>query len=185
MGNDDFADAATIEAQLDHIRAAPRDHGRLELIVARPAVDERAILDEAELDPKTGLVGDTWSSRPSRRTEDGGAHPDMQLNIMNARFARVIAGERERWAAAGDQLYVDLDLSTEVLAPWTKLAIGGAIVEITDQPHTGCAKFRRRFGADALRIANSDAGTVLRLRGANARVVSAGVIHQGDSIVRA
>jgi len=173
-----------LEAGLDHIRAAPTDGGTLELVARRPAVGEREVLDVAELTVDEGVVGDTWAVRPSTRTTDGTAHPDMQLNVMNARATALIAGQRERWPLAGDQLYVDLDLSVDALAPWTRLAIGSAVIEITDQPHTGCAKFTQRFGLDAHRFVNSEAGRSLNLRGVNARVVHAGQIRPGDIITR-
>jgi MOSC domain-containing protein YiiM len=122
------------------------------------------------LDHHDGLVGDTWRSRGSSRTEDGSSHPDMQLNIMNARAAQLVAGQEARWALAGDQLYVDLDLSEANLPPGTRLELGSAVIEITEQPHRGCAKFAERFGRDALRFVNSDTGRELRLRGVNAKV---------------
>ncbi|HET9228992.1 MAG TPA: MOSC domain-containing protein [Thermoanaerobaculia bacterium] len=164
------------EASLDHIRAAPRDEGVLHLIVRRPGVDEREVLEEAELDLAEGLVGDTWKIRSSSRTPDGSSHPDMQLNIMNARVIALLARQPDRWALAGDQLYVDLDLSAANLPPGTRLALGSAVVEVTDQPHTGCKKFAERFGTDALRFVNSPHGRELHLRGINAKVVRPGRI---------
>ena len=126
-----------LNAGLDHIRSAPTDGGELKLIVRRPGVDEREVLTEAQLDTTVGVVGDNWKDRSSKRTDDGSAHPDMQLNIMNARVTELIAQSTDRWALAGDQLYIDLNLSTETLPHWTKLAIGSAIIQVTDQPHTG------------------------------------------------
>lgn len=171
-----------LEAGLEHIRQAPRDHGTLELIVRRPAVDAREVLDVGRLDAATGLAGDTWQVRGSSRMADGTAHPDMQLNIMNARAVALLAQDKARWPLAGDQLYVDLDLSDANLPPGTQLAIGAAIVEVTDQPHTGCEKFMARFGADALKFVNSPVGKELHLRGINARVVQAGDIRTGDVV---
>lgn len=177
-------DRPTLDAGLAHIRAAPADEGRLELIVRRPAVDGREVLDVGELDPAHGLVGDTWAVRGSRRTDDGTAHPDMQVTLMGARVVALLAGGEDRWPLAGDQLYVDLDLSEANLPAGTRLALGTAVVEVTDQPHTGCAKFRQRFGAEAHRFVNSDEGRALRLRGLNTRVVRAGTITRGDAVVR-
>ncbi len=98
------------------------------------------------------------------------------------RLAALVAGERERWPLAGDQLYVDLDLAVDNLPPGTRLAVGMAVIEITPHPHTGCAKFSARFGSDALRFVNSPDGRALRLRGINARVVEAGIVRLGDAI---
>jgi hypothetical protein len=173
---------AALEAGLDHVRAAPAEVGRLELIVRRPAVDEREVLHTAELSRDEGLVGDTWRVRGSSRTADGSSHPDMQLNVMNARAAHLVAGHEDRWALAGDQLYLDLDISEENLPPGTRLALGDAVIEITDQPHTRCAKFAARFGKDALRFVNSLVGRQLRLRGMNARVVVPGRITRGAEV---
>jgi hypothetical protein len=174
--------AAELEAGLDHVRRSPADAGVLRLIVRRPAVDEREILEEARLDLKEGLVGDSWRKRPSTRTPDGSPHPDMQLNIMNARAVDLVAGSEERWQLAGDQLFIDLDLSDANLPPGTRLAIGSAIIEVTAQPHTGCKKFVARFGKAAVQFVNSDVGKQLHLRGINAKVIRAGVIRRGDIV---
>jgi MOSC domain-containing protein YiiM len=171
-----------LEKRLDHIREAPADGGTVELIASRPAEDRREILTQAQLDLHEGLVGDTWRSRGSSRTPDGGPNPESQLTLMNARAAAVIAGERERWALAGDQLYVDLDLSLTNLPPGSRVQIGSAVIEFSEEPHTGCAKFSARFGNDALRFVNSPIGRELRLRGANCRVVIPGVVRPGDGI---
>lgn len=173
-----------LEAGLDHVRAAPRSAGVLELIVRRPEIGEREVLAEGVLDLVEGLVGDNWRSRGSRMTPDRSAHPDMQLNVMSARAVALVARERERWQLAGDQLYVELDLSEENLPPGTRLQIGEAVIEVTAQPHLGCKKFVERFGMDAMRMVNSEVGRALRLRGLNARVVEPGVIRAGDPVTR-
>jgi hypothetical protein len=172
-----------LEAGLDEIRRAPGDVGTVALIVRRPAEGEREVLAEGSLDLRQGLVGDMWSSRGSKRTPDGSAHPDMQLTVMNARVVDLIAaGDRERWPLAGDQIYADFDISAENLPPGTQLALGGAVVEVTAEPHTGCAKFAARFGGDAHRFVNLRTHRHLRLRGLNAKVVRPGVVATGDTI---
>lgn len=171
---------AELEAGLDEIRRAPKDAGTLELIVRRPRVDEREVLEEAELDLVQGLVGDSWKDRGSSRTPDGSAHPDMQINVMNARSVALVAQARERWPLAGDQLYLDMDLSGENLPAGTRLSLGEAVIEVTAQPHTGCKKFVSRFGAEAMKFVNTGVGRELNLRGINARVVRGGVIRVGD-----
>jgi hypothetical protein len=171
-----------LAAGADHIRQAPKGDGRLELIVRRPSVDAREVLDEATLDCAVGLVGDTWKDRSSTRTADGSPHPDMQLNVINARAAALFAGERDRWPLCGDQLYVDLDLSEAALPAGTRLQLGTAVIQVTDQPHRGCAKFSARFGVDALRFVNSPVGVELNARGINAKVVTSGVVRVGDRV---
>jgi hypothetical protein len=169
-----------LEAGLEDVRAAPKDEGSLQLIVRRPAVNAREILETGTLDLERGLVGDTWSARGSSRTADGSAHPDMQLNIMNARVIALLAQSVDRWPLAGDQLFLDLDLAGENLPAGTRLALGSAVIEVTHQPHTGCGKFAARFGVDATKFVNSKEGRRLSLRGINARVVQSGAIRVGD-----
>ena len=171
-----------LEAGLERIRQSPKDNGVLELIVRRPRADEREVLDESELDLLEGLVGDSWKTRGSSRTSDGSAHPDMQLTLMNARVIALLAQAREQWSLAGDQLYLDLDLSADNLPAGTQLALGSAVIEVTAIPHTGCQKFEARFGRDALQFVNSPLGRQLHLRGVNARVVQPGVIRVGDVV---
>ena len=168
-----------LEAALDHLRAAPKDEGVLELIVRRPEVDEREVLEQAELDPVKGLLGDSWCHRGSSRTADGSPHPEMQINIMNSRVAALVAQEKDRWSLAGDQLYIDMDLGKENLPAGTRLAIGSAVLEVSPLPHTGCNKFVARFGIDAMRFVNSEVGKQLCLRGINAKVVQAGTVRLG------
>ncbi len=177
-----FRSTDELAAGLDHVRLSPKDQGALELIVRRPAIGEREVLAEGELSLTEGLVGDTWKVRRSSRTTDGSAHPDMQINIINARAIALISPDPDRRQLAGDQLHVDLDLSPENLPPGAQLAIGDAVVEVTAQPHTGCKKFSARFGSEAWRFVNSPAGSALRMRGVNAKVVQAGTIAQGDTV---
>jgi len=154
----------------------------LGLIVRRPEVDAREVIAEGELSLTEGLVGDSWRLRPSSRTADRGPHPDMQLNLMNVRVIEAIAGPMTRWPLAGDQLFVDFDLASDHLPPGTRLSIGEATIEVTDQPHTGCGKFSARFGIDALKWVNSPEGRALGLRGINAKVVTPGRIRAGDAV---
>jgi hypothetical protein len=171
-----------LEAGLDLIRQSPRDEGVLELIVRRPELEGREVLEEGELHLSEGLVGDSWRKRGSSRTPDGSSHPEMQLNVMNARAIALVAQEKDRWPLAGDQLYIDMDLSAENLPAGTRLALGSAVIEVTAQPHTGCKKFVARFGLDAMKFVNSPVGKQLHLRGINARVVEPGVIRVGDVV---
>ena len=172
---------AELEAGLDEIRRSPKDEGLLELIVCRPRVDERVSLAEGKLHPAEGLVGDSWINRGSSRTPDGSAHPEMQLNIINSRVAALVAQSKERWLLAGDQLYLDLDLSKDNLPAGARLALGAAVIEVTAQPHLGCKKFVERFGLEAMKFVNSEVGKQLCLRGINARVVEPGVIRVGQA----
>jgi hypothetical protein len=174
---------AELNDGLDAVRASPTDEGTVELLVRRPRVDEREELAEAFLGLDEGLVGDTWSSRPSKKTSDGSPHGEMQLNVMNARAALLVAaGDPSRRSLAGDQLYLDLDLSGANLPAGTRLALGDAVIEITAEPHNGCAKFSERFGQDAVRFVNSPAVKELKLRGVNAKVVVPGAVRVGDTV---
>src|ERR1041385_3946966 len=169
-----------LEAALDHLRQAPKDDGVVHLIVRRPKVDEREVLEEAELHPVQGLIGDSWNVRPSSKTPDGSPHPEMQINIMNARVTALVAQDKDRWPLAGDQLYIDMDLSKENLPAGSRLEIGSAVLEVSPLPHTGCHKFVSRFGLDAMKFVNSELGKQLCFRGINAKVVQAGVVKVGQ-----
>ena len=171
-----------LDAGLDHIRDAPGDDGELRLIVRRPGVDQREPIDEGVLDTESGLVGDTWAARGDPRSPDGGAEILAQLTLMNSRAIETIAGPVDRWPLAGDQLYVDFDISHDNLPAGTRLAVGDAQVEVTDKPHTGCGKFIQRYGLPAKRWVNSPTGMRLRLRGVNTRVVKPGTIRVGDRV---
>lgn len=172
------------EPFLADVRAAPRASGRLELIVRRPAVDEREVLTTAVLDPVVGLVGDGWFERGSSRTPDGGPNPQSQVTLISTRVLRAIEPDEARWPLAGDQLFVDFDLGQEALPAGSRIAVGSAVLVVSEQPHTGCAKFSARFGSDALRWINSPGGRELRMRGMNARVSVGGTIRTGDAVRR-
>jgi MOSC domain-containing protein YiiM len=169
-------------AGIEHVRESPRHSGRLELVVVRPGKYQRQVLETATLDLDLGVVGDTWIERGSTRTADGGPNPEAQVTVMNSRAVDLVAVTRERWPLAGDQLFVDLDLSTDNLPTGTILAIGDAQLEVTAAPHTGCAQFKERFGVEALRITATPEGRFLRLRGINTRVVRGGDISPGDTV---
>ena len=166
-----------LEMSLEELTGSPRDRGVIALIVRRPSQDEREVLKEAELTLEEGLAGDRWSKGES-------PNPESQMTVMNSRVIDFLAGSSEGWPLAGDQLYVDLDLGVENLPTGTKLSVGSAVIEVTAPPHTGCAKFAKRFGMDAARFVNSNVGRHLRLRGLNARVIKPGQIRQGDTMVK-
>lgn len=168
---------AELEASLPDLGGSPRDCGTVEMIVARPCTDERVLLEGAELNLEEGLVGDDW------RTV-GAADPEAQITLMNTRVIQLLAGDRGRWQLAGDQIFVDFDISQDNLPPGTRLAIGSAVLEVTAVPHTGCAKFAERFGKDAMRYVNTPEGRRLRRRGMNTRVVQPGTVRVGDTVAK-
>jgi hypothetical protein len=164
------------------VRQSPAEGGAIELLVIRPDVDQRMVLPECDVDAEHGLVGDTWRQRGNRRTPDGASDPDDQITVMNSRVALLVAGSWERVPLAGDQVYVDLDLSRENLPTGTVLDFGEVALEVADKPHTGCKKFAARFGLDALRLTADDEGRERRLRGINVRVVQGGRLRVGDTV---
>lgn len=170
-----------LNAGLERIRRSPDDIGILLMIVRRPDVDKREIIRTGELDVDRGLVGDNWNERGSTSTPDGQANPAAQITIINSRVLELIAQLNERWALSGDQLVIDIDLSEENMPAGTRIAIGSAILEVSDKPHTGCAKFAQRFGKDALRFVSTPTAMKLRLRGMNTRIVKSGTVRPGDA----
>jgi MOSC domain-containing protein YiiM len=173
---------ADLHAGLPTSRQSPSDQGVLKAIVIRPATDERISLGECKLSAELGVHGDNWAEGCWMSLPDGRPHPDVQVAIINARTIALIAGRQSRWPLAGDNLYVDLDLSGENLPSGQRLLIGSAILEITNVAHNGCKKFGERYGMDAVRFVNSDVGKELHLRGIYARVVQAGLVKVGDMI---
>ena len=174
-----------LQQALDDFLAAPGDGGELRAIVRRPDLLQREELTEAELDTAVGLVGDNWSTRGSSKTADGSAHPDKQVTLMNARVLAFLARSRDRWSLAGDQLVVDLDLSTANLPAGARFELGGALLEVTDQSHLGCEKFAERFGSEGWRFVASEPLRRHRLRGMYARVVRSGTVRVGDLVRKA
>ncbi len=176
MRNEDlFLSPMQLEAGLDTVRQSPSDAGTLEMIVVRPQTDERQVVTSAEISLDAGVVGDNWSQR--RRV-----NPDAQITIMNMRAARLIAQTDERVPLAGDQLYVDMDLSEDTLPIGQRIQIGSAVLEVSPVPHNGCKKFANRFGVDAVKFVNSAEGKQLHLRGINMRVIEPGDIQVGDRV---
>jgi MOSC domain-containing protein YiiM len=174
LTNAEHLTIAELDRGLDEIRQSPSDGGNVQMLVRRPQTDAREMLTSARLDTEVGLVGDNWHA------SGVDAHLDMQLTLMNTRVIALIARNESRWSLAGDQIYLDMDLSVDNLPIGSQLAIGDAIVEISSLPHLGCRKFADRYGADAVRFVNSETGKQLRLRGVNARVVRSGDIAVGD-----
>lgn len=185
MLNVQYLSMAELEAGMDYIRQSPKDQGTLKMIVRRPNVDEREVLQEGELNTAEGLVGDTWKVRVNKHSADGLANLNVQITMMNARTIALLAQDEESWPLAGDQLYVDMNLSDDNLPPGTQLGIGSAILEVSPDPHTGCNKFSSRFGVEALKFVNSPEGKRLHLRGINTKVIQAGIIRVGDVVRKA
>jgi hypothetical protein len=177
-----YVSEADLLAGIETIRNSPRDQGQVELIVVRPKDLERVVLAECTLSARLGAHGDVWADECWKTLPDGSPHPDVQITLMNSRCIALLAQEKSRWPLAGDQLYVDLDLSDDNLPVGQCLAVGTAILQITDTPHTGCELFAERFGPAALALVNSPAGKQLHLRGIYAKVVRDGLVKTGDLV---
>ena len=170
-----------LETMVDGILSAPNDAGPIEMIVRRPAEGDREVVESAELSTEQGLVGDNWIDRVD---ENGEPYRPAQITLMNSRVADAVATSRDRWPLAGDQIYVDLDISHENLPAGSRIQVGDAVVEISEVPHTGCDKFASRFGREALRFANVGVGKVNRFRGVNGFIVESGIVRVGDKVTK-
>jgi MOSC domain-containing protein YiiM len=167
--------AVELEQGLPEVLASPSDAGRLEAIFVRPAPNERRAVTTARLTPEGGVDGDRWF------TERGDLH--SQVSLMNARFLRQIAVDKDSMCRAGDNLIVDLDLSEANLPAGSQLVIGDTVVlEISAQLHTGCSKLEKRYGKPARTFMNNARGKSLHLRGRYAWVVVGGTVNVGDSV---
>lgn len=175
-------DPEVFERQLQAVLGSPQDAGIVELIISRPREGERQRLERARLSPEAGVEGDRWLTTSWKKFPDGTPDPAVQVTLMNARCIRSIAGDMDNWAEAGDNLFVDLDLSRSNLPTGSRLTIGSCVLEITKVPHNGCWKFKKRFGEQAVQFVNAPARKPLRLRGIHARVLQAGMITVGDRI---
>jgi len=173
---------AELLAGLPEILAAPKDDGRVDGIVVRPASEQREEVESIGISLAGGFEGDHWVRGCWMSTEDGRPHPDVQICIMSSRCIALIAEDRDNWAPAGDNLFVDMDLTPSNLPPGTQLSVGTAVIEITDTPHKGCAKFIERYGRDACVFVNMGDGDKYKLRGIYARVVKDGQLSLGDTI---
>jgi hypothetical protein len=169
-------DIAHLETGLEFIEASPRDLGTVELIVRRPREDAREVLMSAEIQPGSGLIGDDW-------VLEGDRAPHAEITVMNARSIALLAGDVDRWPLAGDQLYVDFDLSEEHLPAGSRIRVGSVLLEVSAKPHTGCKKFSARFGIDGLAFVSTERGRALRLRGMNTKVLEGGTVTTGDAVV--
>lgn len=154
--------------------APPKDAGELALIVARGDDGHRDTPKRVRLSADGGVPGDAWS-------RDCPEKLDAQLALMRVDVARLLANGQSL-ALFGDNLLVDLDLSLDNLPAGSRLRLGGALLEVTPEPHTGCVKFRQRFGGDALRLTADRRFRSLRLRGIYAKTLQEGEVALGDAI---
>lgn len=160
--------------------ASPRDEGRVEGLVIRPAggaPGTRRRCASIVLDPKEGIVGDRWAEGPERMS-------GAQVSLINVHALRSLAGgDEEKMALSGDNLHVDLDLSEANLPIGTRLEIGSTVLEVSEVPHRPCRSFHERFGATAAKKVARGVRIGLRGRGVLCRILTAGTIHVGDRIV--
>jgi len=154
--------------------APPKDTGELALIVSREGAGRRQTPARADLTREGGVPGDAWARNSPEKLE-------AQITLMRIDVARLVANGQPL-ALFGDNLLVDLDLSTVNLPLASRLQIGSAILEVTEKPHTGCLKFRQRFGKDALQLTAAPELRNLRLRGIYVKVVQAGSVALGDPV---
>jgi len=166
---------------LRDIAPSPQQQGTVDLIVCRPKINERRVLEHAELSIEQGLIGDNWV-KAECNTGHYQNYANAQISLMNSQVMMAIQRDPSQWPLAGDNFFVDLDLNRNNVPAGTQLSIGTAIIEITDEPHLPCKKFRQRFGENAFSLLNSEEGRDAILRGVYARVVAAGQVSSGAMI---
>jgi MOSC domain-containing protein YiiM len=166
---------AELEEGFAKLPAPPPDEGRLRLIVCRHAPGVHEAQDRVRLTPEQGVPGDEWNRRPPLK-------PEAQLTVMRRDVAELVA-HGQPLTEPGDNLIVDLDISSPNLPVGTRLRIGSAVVEVSPKPHDGCQKFARRFGDAALRFVNAPATRHLNLRGIYWRVLEAGEVAVDAAIL--
>ena len=163
-----------LEKGLRDLPPPPTDEGTVVLVVARPSVDERLTPERCALTPEGGVAGDRWGKKLR-------ANPEAQITVMRADVGRLVANGQPL-ALFGDNLVVELDLSTENLPTGTRLRVGTAVCEVTPMPHTGCGKYEARFGRDARAFTNAPEHKHDHLRGIYIRVIEPGEVSPGDAI---
>jgi hypothetical protein len=168
-----FQTTETLEAGLQQI-AAPKDRGKVVLLIARGEGGRREILESVRLEPDAGMPGDAWGRRPKRK-------PETSIAVMQSDAAELIANGQPV-ELSGDNLYLALDLSKENLPAGSRLRAGETILEVTPYPHNGCAKFQARFGEEAVRFTARPDLRHRNLRGIYMRVVKGGEVRAGDPI---
>ncbi|MEM7334639.1 MAG: MOSC domain-containing protein [Chloroflexota bacterium] len=163
------------------ILESPKNNGRIDLITIRPATNERVLKDEVEISIENGVEGDNWKTRGSNSMPDKSSNPEAKITIMNSRVIKHITQSDSGWEWAGDQFFVEMDLSEENLPAGQQLQLGTAVLEVSAVPHTGCAKFVARFGKDAHKFVNNQYGRSQRFRGVNLKVIKGGTVKVGDT----
>lgn len=179
----DFRTLDALTARLDEIlSAAPKAEGTLDMIVMRPERGARVVPDSVEVRAEDGLPGDHWKRGTGYAIADGTGDPDAQICMMMSGCIRAIAGEKENWPPAGDNFFIDMDLTPANMPPGTAFAIGSAEFVVSELRHNGCQDFIDRYGRDACLFVNTGAGKVHRLRGIYARVTKDGTVAVGDRV---
>jgi hypothetical protein len=176
---------AEIEAGIGPVLQSPAEGAAVEALFSRPAPGKRLDLPALEVSVSGGIAGDHWSLGCWKTLPDGSPDPDVQVSLMNRRMLHLIAGARDNWARAGNNIIVDMDLSIDNLPIGQRLRVGTAELEIGPVANTGCDFFIERYGRDACVFVNTGIAKQKRLRGVYARVVKDGQIRIGDIIRKA
>ncbi|WP_316650373.1 MOSC domain-containing protein [Ovoidimarina sediminis] len=175
---------AELKEAMPHILDAPKEEGRVDMIISRPDHGERTLPQRVRVTAEFGVEGDHWSRGCWMTADDGTPHPEVQICMMMSRVIEAIAGAPENWPPAGDNLFLEMDLTPASMPPGTRFSIGSAEFIVTPVPHNGCESFIERYGRDACVFVNTGEGKAHRLRGIYARVTRDGEIAVGDTVRR-
>lgn len=175
-------------AELDRawpdIMAAPKDGAAIEMLCLRPAMGERRFVDEIHVTREEGIPGERWLTQPWMRLPGGQPDPAIQVSFLQRRVLDLVWRDREGTPHPGDTFVVDMDLSEANLPAGSLLQVGSAVLEVSTVFNNACAKWKKRYGDDALDWVRAYENKEFRPRGVLAKVHRDGVFRAGDRLTR-
>ena len=169
------------------IQAAPKEAAPIHQLCIRPISGEREFLNEIELCPERGVLGDRWINHSWLYLEDGSSDPRVQISILPYRTWKLFCEPLQSQGKAihpGDTIIADLDCSEANLPVGQQLQAGSALIEVSDIFNTACQKWRDRYGSQSIQLINQRENRCLRLRGLFCKIVQAGRLNRQSIITK-